>query len=297
MKLIVGATGMLGGEICRRLRAAGVPVRALVRRTSDPDRIAALNAMGVELVRGDLQDPVSLAIACAGVDGVVSTAATTLSRQPHDGIEATDLRGQQNLVDAAAAAGVERFIYVSVAGSLPDDLPFIAAKRAVEAHLQGSGLTYTILRPTPFMEVWLGPALGFDWAGGRLRISGAGDMTQSWVSLGDVAEIAVRSLTHPAVANQVVEVGGPESLTPLDVVSLFQEETGRAYEVEHVPAAALAAHRASATDPYEQTFAGLMHVLATRSDAVDMAETTRELGVSLTTVMEYARRTLAPAGG
>jgi uncharacterized protein YbjT (DUF2867 family) len=296
MKLIVGATGMLGGEICRRLNAAGVPVRALVRRTSDPDRVAALNALGVELVRGDLQDPVSLAMACAGVDGVVSTAATTLSRQPHDGIQATDLLGQQNLVDAAAAAGVERFVYVSVGGSLPHDLPFIAAKRAVEAHLQGSGLTYTILRPTPFMEVWLGPALGFDWAGGRLRISGGGDAAQSWVSLGDVAEIAVRSLTHPAMANRVVEVGGPESLTALEVVGVFQAETGRAYDIEHVPAAALAAHMASATDPYEHTFARLMHILATRPDAVNMTQTTRELGLPLTTVREFARRVLEPAG-
>jgi uncharacterized protein YbjT (DUF2867 family) len=64
--LVVGATGLLGSEICEKLVAKGHKVRALVRPTSDPARIERLRSMGVELVAGDLKDPRSLEKACHG---------------------------------------------------------------------------------------------------------------------------------------------------------------------------------------------------------------------------------------
>ena len=68
--LLVGATGLLGPEICQRLTAAGHEVRALIRRTADPCKRAALAGLGVELVEGDLKDAASLERACAGVQAV-----------------------------------------------------------------------------------------------------------------------------------------------------------------------------------------------------------------------------------
>jgi len=67
---------MLGGEICRRLAAAGAPVRALVRATSDPAKVEALQALGVELAQGNLCDRASLDAACQGVRAVISTASS-----------------------------------------------------------------------------------------------------------------------------------------------------------------------------------------------------------------------------
>jgi uncharacterized protein YbjT (DUF2867 family) len=297
MNLIVGATGYLGGDICRRLVAAGQPVRALVRETADPARVTALRALGVELVPGDLKDKASLARACAGVDAVVSTAATTLSRQPDDSIEATDLQGQKDLVDAAAAAGVERFVYVSVAGYLPADEPFLAAKRAVEEHVRKSGMTYTNLRPGSFMEVWLGPAAGVDLAAGRAGVAGAGDVPVSWISLGDVAEFAVRALDHPAAANRDLELGGPEALTALEAIGILEELSGRPFEVQHIPVAALEAQAAHAEDPYERTLARLMLSVATLPGVIAMDDTARDFAVRLTSVRDYAARALTPAGG
>jgi uncharacterized protein YbjT (DUF2867 family) len=83
MYLVVGATGPvgLGGEICRLLREAGKPVRALVRPTSDPERVAYLRNIGVEFVEGDLKDRISLDAACQGIYTVISSATTTVSRQ------------------------------------------------------------------------------------------------------------------------------------------------------------------------------------------------------------------------
>jgi uncharacterized protein YbjT (DUF2867 family) len=297
MNLIVGATGYLGGEICRRLVAVGRPVRALVRETADPARVTALQGLGVELVRGDLKDPESLARACEGVAAVVSTAATTLSRQPGDSIEATDLQGQKDLVDTAAAAGVERFIYVSVAGYLPASEPFLAAKRAVEDHVRNSGMTYTNLRPGSFMEVWLGPAAGVDLEAGRASVVGAGDVPSSWISLGDVAEFAVRALDHPAAANRDLELGGPEALTALAAIRIFEELIGRPFEVQHIPLEVLEAQAAQAHDPYERTLARLMISVGTLPGVIPMEATARAFAVRLTSVRDYAARALTPAGG
>ena len=104
--LLVGATGLLGADICEHLTEAGHRVRALVRPTSDPARRAALQRFGAELVEGDLKEPASIARACAGIDAVISTASATLSRQSGDSIETVDRDGQLTLVDAARAAGV-----------------------------------------------------------------------------------------------------------------------------------------------------------------------------------------------
>ena len=108
MILVVGSTGVLGSEICRRLTASGKSVRGLVRSSSAPEKVDRLKAMGVETVLGDLRDPSSLAAACQGVDTVITTATTTISMQPGDSIPVTDQQGQLDLVNAARQAGVRR---------------------------------------------------------------------------------------------------------------------------------------------------------------------------------------------
>src|SRR2546422_127605 len=160
MNLVIGATGLLGGEICRQLRQAGKPVRALTRATADPVKVEQLKRSGATLVQGDLKDRASLDAACRGVATVITTASTTFSRQAGDSIQTVDLEGQVRLVDAAKAAGVSRFVYVSYSHQINVDCPLTTAKRSVEAHLQQSGMTFTILAPSVFMEVWLSPALG-----------------------------------------------------------------------------------------------------------------------------------------
>src|SRR5262245_43220578 len=144
MILVVGATGLAGAEICRLLRERGHDVRALVRDTSSPDKVERLIGFGVTLARGDMKDPASLDAACAGANAVVSTASSTLSRQEGDSIETVDHRGQLALVDAAKAAGVGRFVFVSFP-HIDVEFPLQDAKRAVEQRLRRSGMTSVIL--------------------------------------------------------------------------------------------------------------------------------------------------------
>jgi len=269
MNLIVGATGLLGGEICYLLRARGSRVRALTRPTSDAGRVGRLRDRGVELVRGDLKDRASLDAACQGASTVITTASATLSRQAGDSIETVDRLGQLDLIDAAEAAGVGHFVLVSFP-PIDIEFPLQSAKREVEARLQRSRMAYTILQPTLFDEVWLSPALGFDVANATARIYGSGHHRVSWISSHDVARFAVAALDAPRAINTVIRLGGPEALSPLDVVHLAERITGRTFTVQHVSESGLRAQYESATDPMAQTFAALMLSYA-HGEVVDMA--------------------------
>ncbi len=292
MNLVVGATGFVGSEVCRQLSSEGKPVRALVRPTSDPAKVEKLKKLGVTLVQGDLKDRPSLSAACEGVWAVISTASSTISRQPGDTIQTVDWDGQMRLIDAAKAARVERFIFVSFRPDTQLEYLLQTAKRAVERHLKESGLTYTILQASYFMEIWLTPFVGFDFINARAQVYGSGQNKISWISLEDVARFAVASLENPAARNAVIELGGPEALSPLQVVGIFEELSGRQFAVQHVPEGALQAQKAGATDPLQQSFAALMLRYA-KGDAIDMQATLRAFPIRLTTVRDYARRVLS----
>jgi NADH dehydrogenase len=292
--LVIGATGLVGLEVCRRLRESAAAVRALVRTTADAHKRTELERLGVELAQGDLKDPASLARACAGVQSVISTASSTLARQSGDSIETVDRRGQLAVVDAARAAGVEHFVYVSFRDNPAIRYPLTEAKREVEEALKKSGMAYTILQASYFMEVWLTPSLGFDAANRNVRIYGDGTQTVSWISYKDVAHAAAAAVSEPAARNQVVALGGPQALSPLEVVRMFEAAGAGAIVTEHVPAAALQAQMNAATDPMEKTFAGLMLQYA-GGDAIDPAASGRLFPFRRTSVRDFISAQLSRA--
>jgi uncharacterized protein YbjT (DUF2867 family) len=276
MILLVGATGLLGSEICRRLRGAG-----------HSDRISAVRLAGADTIVGDLKNSTSLSQACEGVSAVITTASSTLSRQEGDSIDTVDRQGQLRLIDAAKRAGVRQFIYVSIPPGLHYDCPLFQAKREVEAALARSGIEYTVLLANYFMEVWLSPALGFDYANGRATVYGSGEKPLAWVSYRDVAGLAVDALGNGATRNRMLPAGGPENLTPLHVVRIFEEVTGRSFTVEHVPRGVLEKQYADATDALRRTFAALMLGYADGCP-MDMRETLDPMPRPLTTIRDYA---------
>jgi NADH dehydrogenase len=281
MVLVAGSTGMLGSEICRRLRQRGEPVRALVRETSDPRKVDALRALGCSIVVGDLKDPPSLDVACRDVDVVISTVTAITTAKAGDSFDATDARGNMDLVDAAKRAGVRQFIYVSFQTDTMPDAPLVLGKRAAERHLASSGLEYTILQPSLFMEIWLGPMLFADPVTATAKVYGNRDVRFRYVSVADVAEVAVQCVNNPAVRNAVVPFGGPEPLTQRDAVRLFEQGFGKAFAVTEIPEGALEAQFASAQDPWAASFSGLMLGVSRggapgdvlRGDCFDVAQT------------------------
>lgn len=290
--LVIGATGLVGLEVCRRLSEAGAKVRALIRTTADAQKRAELERLGIELADGDLKDPASLALACAGVQSAISTASSTLTRQPGDSIETVDRRGQLALVDAARTAGVEHFVFVSFRDNPAIRYPLTEAKREVEEALKKSGMAYTILQASYFMEVWLSPALGFDAANGKVRIYGDGSQPISWISYKDVARAAAAAVAEPAARNRIVELGGPQALSAREVVRMFEAAGAGEIATEAVPESALAAQLTAASDPLEKTFAGLMLQCA-GGDAIDPTAGGRLFPFRMTSVRDFIANQLA----
>lgn len=290
MVLVAGATGLVGSELCQKLHSRGERVRALVRPTSSKEKIERIRSSGAELCVGDLKDPSSIAAACEGVDAVVSTASSTLSRQPGDSIESVDTDGQLNLVSAAKDAGVGRFVFVSFRKPPGLSFPLSVAKTQVESAI--TSLNFTVIQASWFMEVWLSPAMGFDYETPAVRTYGPGTKPISWVSFRDVAEMCAIALRHPAAERQTIEFGGPEALSPLDVVACFEKIGGKPFQREYIPEQVLVAQFEAATDSMQKSFAALM-LGYLYGDAMNMTPVVDLFDIKLTRVDEYARRVLA----
>ncbi|MFP3578958.1 NmrA family NAD(P)-binding protein [Arthrobacter sp. SIMBA_036] len=235
MILVVGATGDLGGRVARLLRVEGQDVRCLVRQSSDD---TGLRELGMEVVRGDLTVPASLKAACQGIDTVIATATAMgrrLAGTSPATIRAVDEQGMSSLVDAAEAAGVRRFVYMSFTGA--DEAmgtPLDRAKLAIEGRLKGSAMQTVIVRSDAFQEVQLAPMARFDMAAGKAAVIGKGDTKRRWVATDDVAALlsVVALEPDPPV---LIEVGGPESLTKNEAIAFAEELIHHKMIVRHMP--------------------------------------------------------------
>ena len=287
MIVVAGSTGVLGFEICRRFRQRGERVRALVRTTSSADRVNALRSLGCDVVTGDLKDRGSLDAVCTGADVVVSTVTAITTAKNGDSFAATDGTGNVNLIDAASAARANQFIFVSFdADDLPD-APLCDAKRAAEAHLARSGVTYTILHPAWFMESWLGTMLFADTAAGTARVYGTTDARRRYVAVADVAETVVQCVDHPAARNAVIAFGGPEEVSQREAVTIFEEVWGKPFTVTEVPERDLETQWKTAADSFSRSFSALM-LGAARGGIAGQPLPADQFPMRMTTVREFA---------
>jgi len=232
MILIVGANGRLGNVVVPHLLAQGKSIRVMTR---NPLGLAHLKQQGAEIVSGDLRDRASLASACQGVEQVLA-AAHALDGKGGNNPRTVDDMGNRHLIDAAKAAGVKHFIFVSVQGASPDSpLEFFRIKYRTEEYLQASGLNFTILRPGAYMELWaqlIGQPIREQ---GKTTIFGRGKNPINFVSVEDVARFVSIALDDPRARNAVIEVGGPENLTMNQVAEIFERASGRQAKKRHIP--------------------------------------------------------------
>jgi NADH dehydrogenase len=296
MILVVGATGMVGSEVCERLVAQGKTVGALIRPSADAAKVKKLEALGVELLPGDLRQPETLEAACDRAEQVIVTASSMpFAYQPGvNDINTTDLEGLRSLIAIAEEEVVKHFVYTSFSGNIDLEFPLHKAKRQIEHELKQSSMTYTILRPSYYMEVWLSPAVGFDAANAKATIYGDGKQPISYISHRDVAAFAVQSLEAAAAKNAMLELGGPQAISQLEAVEAFEAVTHRKFELQFVPEHALMEQQAAAADPMARSFSGLMRCLA-RGDAIDMRDTAKAFPIELTAVKDYAAGLLMAA--
>ena len=284
--LVAGATGFVGKQVALSLQRLGHDVQALVRGGTQSPKAEDLLSGHVDVVDGDLRHPETLAAACRGIDTVVCTA-TTMPTGADDGLRRVDRDGVLALIEAAEHAGVRKFVYTSYSGNLRIPSPLETAKRDCEARLFASRMQAVVLRPSYFMEVWLGPHLGVDPVNGTVRIYGSGDAPVSYISGVNVAEFAAAAALRDTGQQTILEMGGPEALSQLDVVRVFERVLGVSCRLEFVPIDALRLQY-EASDPVQKAFAALM-LNYVGGDAIPGAlELAREYGITLRSVADYA---------
>jgi uncharacterized protein YbjT (DUF2867 family) len=234
--LVTGATGFVGSHVAHALRARETPVRALVRR---PERARRLAAWGVELVQGDVTDAASLDAACEGVDAVVHLVAIIRGRREE--FERIMAQGTRDLVAAARAAGVRRFVLASALGldeQTKDIVPYYAAKWEMERAVVESGLEHVVFRPS-FVFGRDGGVLPMFVRMARYLpvtpIAGPGTQRLQPIWIDDLAEYFAQAVSLPAAAGRTFEVGGPDAPTWNEFWDRLKRVVGARRPSVHVP--------------------------------------------------------------
>jgi len=236
MIVVAGGTGVLGRAIVDRLLEAKRAVRVLTR---DPVRAEDLRTRGADVVAADLRDIESLRRACEGATHVITTANAFMGRGDQS-VTAVDVQGTRHLIDVAKQHGVRQFVFTSAL--VPREfaaMDYFAAKFANEDHLRASGVPFTILKPTAFMETWAQMIIDSVRARGAAQIFGSGRRPINFVATTDVATVAAMTIDRPDALNADVEIGGPENLTMLQVVDIVERVAERPVRRKHVPVAML----------------------------------------------------------
>ncbi len=294
MILIVGASGRLGSVVAARLLAQGKAVRAMTR---NPLNLAHLKQQGAEVVSGDLRNPASLINACRGVEQVLA-AAHALTGSGDNNPHTVDDAGNRQLIDAAKTAGVKHFVFVSVQGASPDSpLEFFRIKYRTEEYLRASGLSFTILRPSAFMDLWAQLVGQPIVEQGKTTIFGCGTNPINFVAVEDVARFVRIALEDSRARNRVIEVGGPGNLTLNQVAEVFERASGRQAKKRHIPLPMMRV-MAILMQPIHpalsrQIRAGIY--MDTANLRYDMTETANAFGIQLTSLEEVASRATTSA--
>jgi len=240
MILVSGGTGMVGSAIVAELLRRGEPVAVLGRDTA---KVRQAFAGTVEAREADVTKPATLTSAFEGIDTVVNAVQfpTSPIEVPRRGwtFEEVDYRGTVNQVEAARAAGVKRFVYVSGIGAAPDAAKhWFRFKWQAEEHLRQSGLEWVIVRPTWVYgprDVSLNRLLNFSNFLPFVPMFGDGNQAMQPVFVDDVGRVVATAATKPEAANQLFELGGPEVMSMNDVLKAGLEAKGRKRPILHQP--------------------------------------------------------------
>lgn len=283
---VIGASGNTGSAVVKLALENGHDLRAIVR---NPDSCANLALNGADIVTVDLDDHKGVSSAFADVEAVYYCSPLPVGYDEPFTVERSRAR---NLISAVQSAGAKHFVLLSAIG--PETAPgaaLINAKRAIEGDLAASGLAYTILRPSMFMDnvAMAGPEVlsgfGLTWPFSESALIQP-------IAAGDIAQIAFRAITS-GPRNRSFDLVGPEALTFPQIA----DELGRAMEsevrfiaindevfVENIGAAI-------GSTEVAQAIAGAYRLWERDGSGTgDSSILEREFGVSLTRFRDYAAR-------
>jgi uncharacterized protein YbjT (DUF2867 family) len=219
--LIVGATGNIGSGVLATLAAQGADVRGLAH---SEEGASAIRNTGAQAVVGELTDPGSLDAAFEGID-----VAFLLTRGEEDQVEMA-----RNAIEAAQRAGVRRIVRLSAFVPEPALETILGRQHyEIEELLKASGIAYTILRPTFFMQNLMGGAQTV--ASDGVLYLPFGDGAAGMIDVRDIVDSAVAALTSEGHEGQTYTLTGPASISVHDVAAALTRALGREISYIAVP--------------------------------------------------------------
>jgi NAD(P)H dehydrogenase (quinone) len=227
--LVTGATGSIGRHLVKRLRDQQVPFRALVRSQDKGWEL------GCDFAVGDFDDAGSIVRALRDTDRLFLNTGGAV---PADGDQPM-VRQQEAAIDAAVEAGVSQVVKISVWGAREDGRLATGAHWRIEQHLKASGLAWSALQPSGFMQNFLTGAGSFT-TGGKL-IDGYGGGAVSYIDCYDIAACAAVLLTGPVRDAESFVLTGPEPLTYADITERLSTILGHPVGYVTLPPGKLAA--------------------------------------------------------
>ncbi|MBO1350006.1 MAG: SDR family oxidoreductase [Hormoscilla sp. GUM202] len=228
--LVVGATGTLGRQVTRRALEEGYQVHCLVR---SPRKAAFLKEWGAELVRGNLCDPKSLPPALEEITAVIDAATV----RPTDSlsVKQVDWEGKVALIQAAKAAGVDRFIFFSILDAEKyRQVPLMEIKRCTEILLAQSGLNYTVLRLAGFMQGLVSQYAIPILENQTVWVTGEASPI-AFMDAIDIAKFAVQALTVPETAGKTFPVVGPQAMSGYEIIHLCEKLSDQEVKIARMP--------------------------------------------------------------
>jgi len=221
--LVTGAAGKTGQAVIKALVARkSQPVRALVRRDEQTQIVKSLGAK--EAIVGDMRDATTLKRAAQGVHAIYHICPN---------VSPEEIQIGKTAVAAAREAGVERFVFHSVMHPQTEAMTHHWNKLRVEEALFESGLAYTILQPSSYMQNVLG-----GWKAiverGVYTVPYTVEARVSMVDLDDVAQAAAVILTEPGHLGATYELAGPEVLTQTQIADILSKHLKRPVRAEQI---------------------------------------------------------------
>ena len=227
--LVTGATGRQGGAVIRHMLPKGWKLRALTRNP-DGHEAQALASQGIEVMRGDLEDPDSIARAAIGAYGIYSVQdfwAVGAKREVQQG---------KNVANAAKKAEIKHFVYSSVGGAeRKTQIPHWESKWEVENYIRQLGLPATVIRPVSFMETYYIDQVEIGILKGKLADPIRGNKPYQTIATDDIGAFVALAFERPSeFIGKALEIAGSE-LTNVEAAKVFSQVLGKPVKFQRIP--------------------------------------------------------------
>ena len=278
--LVIGATGLIGNPVARKLQKDGYHVRVLTR---DIQKAQSILGPGFEFVKGDVRQPDTIEKALADCKGVHISLKAGPTPESYDKIEHI---GTATVARLAKEAGVERLTFLSGASTSLENAWFYVPKAKYDAEraIQDSGIAYTIFRASWFME-----SLNLFVKGNRILKIGKQKSPVHWIAAADFAEMVSKSFKTSAAKNKILFVYGPEKFTLLEGFQTYSEIVNPDLRVSTLPIWLTKMIAAVTRNAELKDVSNLMAYYEGITENSDPSETYRIFGIPPTTLNQWCK--------